>query len=426
MSKTCKTKLSWHNEKRKVDDLMPFSKNPRTLSEKQEKDLKKSIELFNLVEIPALDTDNKIIAGHQRVHVLQLLGRGQEEIDVRLPNRKLTEKEYEGYLLRSNSNTGSWDYELLKAFDLDLLLDVGFDNVDLSGIWDIQLEVEDDGFDVEKEIQKAQSTDIKEGDMFQLGNHSLVCGNSTDIKVIEKLMQGKKCQTIYCDPPYNINLDYNKGMSNKNYGGNVDDNKTDSEYRDFLRKTIENALSVSDKDIHVFYYCDQRYIGMLQSIYQELGIKNQRVCLWVKNGFNATPQVAFNKSFEPCVYGIVGKPYLSETKNLTEILNKEIHTGNQAIDDILDIIDIWLAKRLPGQEYSHPTEKPITLHEKPLKRCTKVGDIVLDLFAGSGSTMASCEQLKRKCFMVEQSPVFCQVIINRYERNSNERAKRLN
>jgi len=102
------------------------------------------------------------------------------------------------------------------------------------------------------------------------------------------------------------------------------------------------------------------------------------VCLWIKNGFNATPQTAFNKSYEPCVYGLVGKPYLSETKNLTEIINKEIHTGNQAIDDILDIIDIWLVKRLAGQDYSHPTEKPASLHEKPLKRCTRVGDIVLD------------------------------------------------
>lgn len=421
-----KEKLIWRTERRRVNDLIPFDKNPRTLSEKQEKDLKRSIEIFDLVEIPAVDTDNKILAGHQRAHILQLLGRGDELIDVRVPSRKLSDEEYEEYLLRSNSNTGSWNYDLLKSFDLDLLLDVGFDNTDLSAMWDSQLEVENDDFEIDREIKKALDTNIKEGDFFKLGNHYLLCSDSTKPETIETLMQGKKANLIYCDPVYNIGLNYDKGFSNKNYGGDVDDNKTDTEYREFLRKTIKNALAVGEKDLHVFYYSDQRYIGMLQDIYRELGIKNQRVCLWVKNGFNATPQVAFNKSYEPCTYGTVGRPYLSETKNLTEILNKEIHTGNQAIDDIIDIFDIWLAKRLPGQEYSHPTEKPCTLHEKPIKRCSKVGDIVLDLFAGSGSTMCSCEQLKRRCFMVELNPIFCQVIINRFERSQNEKVRKLN
>jgi len=130
--------------------------------------LKRSIEIFDLVEIPAIDTDNKILAGHQRARILQLLGRGQELIDVRVPSRKLTEKEYKEYLLRSNANTGSWSYDLLKSFDLDLLLEVGFDNGDLSNIWDSQLEVENDDFEIEKEIKKALGTDIKEGDFSSL------------------------------------------------------------------------------------------------------------------------------------------------------------------------------------------------------------------------------------------------------------------
>lgn len=96
---------------------------------------------------------------------------------------------------------------------------------------------------------------------------------------------------------------------------------------------------------------------------------------------NATPNVAFNRAFEPCVYGTIGKPFLSkEVRNLHEILDKEVSVGNQSLDDIIDLFDIWLAKRLSTDEYEHPTEKPPTLHEKPLKRCTKVGDVVLDLF----------------------------------------------
>ena len=129
-----------------------------------------------------------------------------------------------------------------------------------------------------------------------------------------------------------------------------------------------------------------------------------------------TPQVAFNKAYEACVYGTIGNPYISDRlNNLTEVLNKEVDTGNRTLDDIFDIFNIWLARRLPTSSYEHPTEKPPTLHEKPLRRCTRVGDSVLDLFGGSGSTLIACEQLKRKCIMAEIEPIFCDLIIRRYK-----------
>jgi DNA modification methylase len=103
-----------------------------------------------------------------------------------------------------------------------------------------------------------------------------------------------------------------------------------------------------------------------------------------------------------------------------------VEIGNRTIDDILDMLDIWLVKRLPGQDYEHPTEKSPTLHEKALRRCTRINDIVLDLFGGSGSTMIACEQLKRKCFLMEINPVFCQLIINRYEKYANTKATKFN
>jgi len=94
-------------------------------------------------------------------------------------------------------------------------------------------------------------------------------------------------------------------------------------------------------------------------------LKNRRVCLWIKNGFNVVPQVAFNKGYEPCIYATKGNPYLSDSsQNLTEILNKDIASGNRTLDDIIDLFDIWLAKREAGQDYQHPTQKPATLHEK--------------------------------------------------------------
>ena len=423
-----KTQLTWQTEKRKVDDLVPHAKNPRTLSEKQRKDIEASITKFNLVEIPAINTDNGVLAGHVRLKIMQALGRGQEEIDVRVPSRTLTAKECEEYLLRSNQNTGSWDYELLKAFDTSFLLEIGFDDTDLSNIWDDVLELEDDDFNEEKEVEKAKKTTIKVGDRFTLGAHSLICGDSTDEAVVKTLVGDERIDAIYSDSPYNINISYDKGIGGKsNYQGDVDDNKSDAEFREFTTKTLANGLAVTKKDAHIFWWCDQRYVGMIQSVYQELGIKYKRTALWIKNGINPTPQVAFSKLYEPCVYGTRGKPFLSSKHTkLAEILNTGIGIGNATIDDILDMIDIWLAKRISGDEYEHPTQKPITLHERPLKRCTKVGDNVLDLFGGSGSTLLACEQLKRKAFLVELSPIFCQLIINRYEKFTGNKAVQIN
>jgi len=149
--------------------------------------------------------------------------------------------------------------------------------------------------------------------------------------------------------------------------------------------------------------------------------------LWIKNNFNMTPQVAFNKVYEPCIYGTVGKPHLDKNyKNLNEVLNKEVGNGVELMDDIMDILNIWLVKRDSAQEYQHPTQKPITLNQKPMKRCTKLNDIVLDLFGGSGSTLIAAEQLKRRAYLMEIDPIFCEVIKKRYEQFTNKRAEKIN
>jgi len=129
--------LQWHTETQKVSTLIPNDQNPRVMSPKQVEDLKRSLRKFNLVEIPVVDRDGKVIAGHQRLMVLKLLGREDEEIEVRVPNRKLTKAEYDQYLLTSNRVHGDWDWEKLAAnFDIDTLLTSGFDDTDLSHLFD--------------------------------------------------------------------------------------------------------------------------------------------------------------------------------------------------------------------------------------------------------------------------------------------------
>ncbi len=426
MKKVTKTNLTWKTEKRIISQLIGHPKNPRKMSESQMRNLQESIARFNLVEIPVVDTDNTILAGHQRLKAMQLAGRGEEEIDVRVPNRALSETEREEYLLRSNQNTGSWDEELLKAMDMDLLLDVGFGDEELQTIFD-DVDVIEDDFDVEKALKETKVARVKPGELWQLGKHRLLVGDSTDAEQVKKLMDTDLADVVYCDSPYNIGLDYSKGISTGGkYEGtytSAKDSKKDAAFGVFLDASMKAALAVAKPNAHLFYWCDEKYIWLLQSLYRENGIDNKRVCLWIKNNFNMTPQVAFNKAYEPCVYGILGKPYLnSELRNTNELLNKEIGSGNQVHEEILDIFNLWLARRDNAQSYQHPTQKPVALNEKPLKRCSAPGHIVLSGFAGSGSDLIACEQLNRKWRGVEIDPIFATVCIDRWESFTNQRA----
>ncbi len=414
----------------KISDLKSAEYNPRRWDEKQIADLKASISKFGMV-IPILvnsakGRENIILGGHFRVHIAKELG--YETVPVSYVKIDDLDKERE-LNLRLNANLGSWDWDLLREFDLDLLTDVGFSSEELQHLWDDVSETEDDDFDVEEELKAIKEPFVKEGDVYQLGPHTLVCGDSTDPNVVKKLVGDKKVNFVTLDPPYNLKVDYNKGIGKKgNYGGTVvDDNKSDEDYRAFLSKILENAVAVSQTDCHYFTFSDQNYIGLIQSLYAEHGIKQQRVCLWLKNSAMVTPQIAFNRCYEPCCYGTRGKPFLSSYHtSFAEILNKEIGTGNRAHDDILDLLDIWLEKRLPSNQYQHPTEKSPTIYERMLRRCTKPGDYVLELFGGSGSIMAACQQMNRRCLLIELDPLFASLIITRYEKLANSKALKLN
>ena len=409
-----------------TDKLRASEYNPRTWDEATAEKLRESIRRFGFVD-PLIANctngrENVLIGGHFRLQCAKDLNI--KEVPVVYIRIDDIEREKE-LNVRLNRNTGEWDLELLKDFNIEMLLDVGFDDSDLSDIWGDSLSTEDDNFDVEKAVEDGKKTAIKTGQMFQLGNHRVLCADSTVPGNVKRVVGDAKIAMFYSDFPYNIKLDYSKGISTKGkYKGNVDDAKSPDEYRQFLKTCLENAKTVLTKDAHIFSWCDQNYVGMLQDLYRELGIENKRTCLWVKNSFNMTPQVAFNKAYEPCVYGTIGKPYLNPTvTNVTEIMNRDVQPGNRTLDDIVDLFDIWLAKRVNGQDYTHPTEKNPTLHEKPIRRCTKIGDSILDICSGSGSLMTSCEIMKRNALMIEQSPVFTQVIIDRYESLTGKKAK---
>ncbi len=409
-----------------IEDLRPAEYNPRTHDEGEAEQLRESLRRFGAVDPLIVNRhpgrEGVVCGGHFRLACMRELG--YERVPVVFVDLA-PDKERE-LNLRLNRNVGRWDYEMLKEFDVELLLNVGFSEFDLGVIWNASLETSDDAFDAEKELAAIHEPKTKSGDFYKLGSHYLLCGDATDQAAVKRLIGENRAGMVYCDPPYNIGLSYDKGLSNTpRYGGRqTDDAKSDADYAAFLRAAIGNALAVAKPDAHAFFWCDESYAGLVQGLFAEAKLKNRRLCIWVKNGFNATPKVAFNKAIEVCVYATRGKPYLApDAKNLNEILNKEIGTGNRTAEDILDLTNIWIAKRLPGSAYEHPTQKPPTLHEKPLRRCTKVGDGVLDLFAGSGSTLIAAEQMKRRCFALELEPIFCDLIIRRYELLTGSKAQ---
>lgn len=405
-------KITWSTQTRNIRDLKTWNKNPRKISKDKIEKLREKIIARGFHDVIVIDMDNTILSGNQRKSIL--LELGIETVTVLIPERALTEQERDAVALESNKHDGEWDFELLKSFDFDLLSDIGFSDIELK-FFDEDMKVEEEDFNEKEELKKITNPLTKLGDVILLGKHKLICGDSTNPNVLKKLFGEEKASMIYSDPVYNIKIDYNGGVGGKkNYGGSVNDSRTDTEYYEFIRKSLSSALSVSNKDLHVFYWCDESYIWLFQTLYREFNIQNKRVCMWVKNGQNPTPTVAFNKCYEPCVYGTIGSPFLhSSSQSLNEVLNSETSTGNDLLDEIQNI---WTEKRLPSKDYEHATSKPPKLHEKAIKRCTRPNDIILDSFSGSGSTLISAHQLGRRVYGVELEPAFCDLIMRRFEK----------
>jgi DNA modification methylase len=416
-----KQKLTWSVTARKVIDLTKNGYNPRKLSESERRDLENSIKEFGAVVPIVLNIGSRtniIIGGEQRLKIYADLGIA--EVECMIPSRELTLEEEKELNLRLNKNTGSWSEELLKEFNMDMLLDVGFGDEELQNLFD-DLDMTEDDFELDKAIKETPIAKVKSGEIYELGKHRLLVGDSTDEDQVKKLMQDDLADIVWMDPPYNISWDYGG-----KYNGSYKDNKSEEEYSEFISKSMETAKKFAKPDSHFFYWSDPNSIGLTQSLYDKHGIKKRRVCLWIKSNQNCTPKIAWNRLYEPCTYGTVNEPYLNPNfRNANEILNQEVTTGNQVLDELQDMIDLWLVKRDNTQSYLHPTQKPVTLNEKPFKRCSAPGHIIFSGFAGSGSDLIACEQLNRVWRGVEKDLVFATIIIDRWEKFTNLKAKKI-
>ena len=379
-------KISQH----KVDELIPYARNSRTHSDAQVAQIAASIKEFGFTNPVLIDETGSIIAGHGRV----LASRKLNLVSVPcIQLSHLTEAQKKAYIIADNKlalNAG-WDDEML-AVELTDLKDMGFD-LELTGFNTDEIEallapVGTEGLtdeDAVPEVPEAPVTVL--GDVWLLGNHRLMCGDSTSIDAVEKLMDGQKADMVFTDPPYGVS--YTGGA--KKWDGIKNDSLQNENLVDFLNAVFNcGVLSTKDSAPWYIWHASNTSADFYQAL-QQIGKKPSAQIIWVKNimagGFGD-----YRGKHEPCIYCSGGK--------------NAWHGGR-------DQHTIWNVDR--ERNYQHPTQKPVALAEKALGNSSKSGDTIVDFFGGSGSTLIACEKIGRQAFLMELDPKYCDVIVQRWQ-----------
>ena len=435
--------LIWHTEQRIIKDLIPYELNPRKLSDEHAKKLKESLTKFNLVEIPAIDTNNKILAGHQRVKIMLLLGKGEEEIDVRVPNRDLTEEEFKSYNLKSNLEFGEWDIDLLSDLGEDFLSDVGFSSEELDRIFEIEDTPEE--FDLQKELAKLdiKQIEIKKGDIWQLGENRLMCGDSTIEEDILKLMNGEKADMCLTDEPYLLDYVGAKRHGKPTTGFGAKRNRryleTDVLPPDFISLWMANITKIAKSDFSIISYENWKNTrAMWDEIEKYWKVRNMLIWRLPNRHQGFSAKYKFFSKYDIAMVGTSeGKALNSEPEE--ELLQNEYETALFATsgkpnwegyehgkkNQPTDYIEFNASdEKHSGQGVVFGT-KPVEILIPYIKMLTKRGDLIVEPFGGSGSTLIAAEKLKRRCFVMEKSPVYSEVIKKRWEKLTGQKGVKI-
>lgn len=381
--------INWILEKRKIKDLIPHLKNPRLFTKKGMKDLEKSIKNIGMAQPVNITKNGVILSGHARI--LKLKEMGVDEVDVYVPNVDLTEKQQEEIIVRMNANTaGEWDFEkLANEFELPELTDWG---LEIPQIENFKLEETVDDDEVPDEPLKPITV---RGDLYELGGkHRILCGDSTMIDDVEKLMGGGIADMVFTDPPYNTGMSAKTNSGSARLNHMFDDDFSDEDW-DKLLVAIGTHYFAFTKDDSVSYIClDWRRSHELVVKVKEAGFKFSNLIVWDKMVHGLGSDYKYTHEFIHVFKK--GKPELKTNQ------------GEQ------DYQDIWHIQRKIGKDEDHATKKPIELCDRAIRHASKKGDVVLDLFLGSGSTLIACEKTKRVCYGMELSETYCDVVIKRY------------
>ena len=377
-------------EKRKISELIRAEYNPRKISVLQFQELKDGIEEYGLVQPLVVNENperkNIIVGGHQRLKIWEELGN--KEVDCSIVNLPLDKERKLN--IKLNKNGGTFDDDLLKEFfEYEELIEWGFTPDEL-----FDQDEKTDGLIEDDEIPEVKESRVVLGDIWQLGEHRVMCGDSTNSDDVEKLMKGEKSDMVFTDPPYGVN--YQSNMRTKSDKFNVLKNDDI-----FITEWINNLPLYSNGFVFVWTswkvlkewidFCD--VIGDLSNI-----------IIWDKGGGGIGDlKKTFSTDYEVALVYHRG----------AEIKGKRIGS-------------VWSVGKDSSSSYLHPTQKPVELAVMAIENIIEKNKIVLDLFLGSGSTLIAAEKLKRKCYGMELDEKYCDVIIERWEQFTGQKAEKIN
>lgn len=446
MEQTLKT------EKRKLNELVAADYNPRkalTPEDSEYQKIKRSIEEFGYVDPIIINEDGTIIGGHQRCTVLKDLG--YEEVDVVVVS--LDKQREKALNIALNKITGEWDELKLKDLLLDLDLGdydislTGFEQEDLAELVDnlaVEPEAMDDDFDGEAVLEDIVEPKTKLGDVWKLGRHRLMCGDSTSQEDVATLMKGEMADLIITDPPYNVNygdkadmLDTYLQKGHRNNSRIKNDNMDNESFYSFMLQIYQSAYEFMREGAAIYVFHAESTGHIFRQAFLDAGLKLAQCLIWEKNAFVLGRQ-DYQWRHEPCLYGWkegAAHYFINDRTQDTVILEDDVDFEAMKKADLIAYIEDMHRKykdqtsviyeNKPTRNDIHPTMKLVTLIGRLMSNSSKSGWNVLDLFGGSGSTLMAAEQLGRTAFLMELDEKFCDVIVKRWEEYTGQSAIRI-
>ncbi len=393
-----------------ISEINPAPYNPRVdlqPDDPEYKSLKMSMETFDYIE-PLVwnERTNTLVSGHQRLKIL--IEQGLKEIEVSVVNFSLEKEKAANLAL--NKIRGDWDKEKLAALldelsklpDFDISV-TGFDNAEIGQIFDrYGIEKDPDEYNFEAALKSIEVPRTKRGDRIVLGRHVLLCGDSTIYEDVMRLMEEHRARMANMDPPYNIaylggnrpNPKTARPKRSRNWDRIYSDNLSQPEYEEFMRKAFVNMDKVLDPGCSFYIWNGHNQFAPMHRLLTELNYHIGCVITWAKPNFGIS-WGDYHQQTEFCLYG-----WKDGAK----------HRWFGGVNES----SLWEVKRDPTSSYKHPTQKPCELAQRAIRNSSERGDIVLDMFLGSGSTLIASEMLERRCFGIEYDERYCDAICLRY------------
>ena len=412
-----------------IDEIIPYINNPRD-NEPAVDAVASSIKKFGFNQPIAIDSKNEIIAGHTRYKAAKKLDL--KEVPCVIID-DLTDEEVRAYRLADNkvAEKATWNKELLAEElaglgNLDMTL-FGFDESDFKD------DFQEDDFNIEEELGKIDESISKLGDIFELGDHILMCGDSTKLEDINKIASLGEIDLVITDPPYNVEYEGKKKKREKI----KNDSMEEDEFSKFLKEVFTNIKELLKPGgaFYVWHADRSRYI--FSKALRDAGLEERQNLVWVKNN------ITFGRSdyhwkHEPCLYGwkegaahyfiadFTNTSVYDDVPNLARMNKNELKEYAKKLLEIIEDGTTIMREDKPLASPLHPTMKPITLIAKQIKNSSKKGELVLDLFGGSGTTLIAAEQTGRKSRIIELDPMYVDVIIARWEKFTGQKARKIN